>query len=60
MGERSFVLFKDYLSGRQLRVKIGDTFFQLERSYKRGFARKCPESGVSVFQYFHQRLVLLY
>lgn len=26
MGERNFVLFKDYLSGRQQRVKIGDTF----------------------------------
>ena len=26
VGERSFVLFKDYLSGRQQRVKIEDTF----------------------------------
>ena len=26
VGERSFVLFKGYLSGRQQTVKIGDTF----------------------------------
>lgn len=34
VGERSFALFKDYLSGRQHRVKIGDTFSK-RKSVKR-------------------------
>ena len=29
VGEGSCVLLKDYLSGRQQRVKIGDTFYKL-------------------------------
>ena len=38
MGERSSALFKDYLSGRQQRVKIGDTFSDW-KGVKRGVPR---------------------
>ena len=41
VGERSFVLFKDYLSGRQQRVKIGDTF-----SNWKGVIRGVPQGSV--------------
>lgn len=41
MGERSFVLFKDYLSGRQQRVKIGDMF-----SNWKGVVRGVPQGSV--------------
>ena len=41
MGERSFVLFKDYLSGRQQRVKIGDMF-----SNWKGVIRGVPQGSV--------------
>ena len=57
VGETSFVLFKDYLSGETAEGKDWGHVFQLERCYKRDSARKCP--GASAFQYFHQRLVLL-
>ena len=40
MGERNFVLFKDYLSGRQQRVKIGDTF-----SNWKGVMRGVPQGS---------------
>lgn len=36
VGERSFVLFNDYLSGRQHRVKIGDTFSNWKRVIRGG------------------------
>ena len=41
VGERSFALFKDYLSGRQQRVKIGDTF-----SDWKGVKRGVPQGSV--------------
>jgi len=41
VGERSFTLFKDYLSGRQQRVKIGDTFFDWK-----GVKRGVPQGSV--------------
>ena len=41
VGERSFALFKDYLSGRQQRVKIGDTF-----SKWKGVKRGVPQGSV--------------
>ena len=41
VGARSFVLFKDYLSGRQQRVKIGDTF-----SNWKGVIRGVPQGSV--------------
>ena len=39
VGERSFVLFKDYLSRRQQRVKIGDTFSN-RKGVIRGFRKE--------------------
>ena len=41
VGERCFVLFKGYLSGRQQRVKIGDTF-----SSWKGVIRGVPQGSV--------------
>ena len=42
VGERSFVLFiKEYLSRRQQRVKIGDTFFNWK-----GVIRGVPQGSV--------------
>ena len=41
VGERGFVLFKDYLSGRQQRVKMGDTF-----SSWKGVIKGVPQGGV--------------
>ena len=41
VGERSFVLFNYYLSGRQHRVKMGDTF-----SSWKGVIKGVPQGGV--------------
>ena len=41
VGERSFVLFKDYLSGREQRVKMGDTF-----SSWKGVTKGVPQGSV--------------
>ena len=48
MGERSFVLFKDYLSGRQQRVKIGDMF-----SNWKGVIRGVPQGSVLAPLFFN-------
>ena len=42
VGERSFALFKNYLSGRQQSVKIADTF-----SKWKGVKRGVPQGSVS-------------
>ena len=50
VGERSFALFKDYLSERQLRAKIADTF-----SRWKGVKRGVPQGSVlgSVFFFIY-------
>ena len=48
VGERSFALFKDYLSGSQQRVEIGDTF-----SMWKGVKREVPYGSVLVPMLFN-------